>query len=242
MSDKLYIVMPAYNESANILDTLSQWYPVVEKLGGESRLVVFDDGSKDDTFKIMQGFARDHPLFIPQTKANSGHGGTVLHAYQYALGEGADYVFQTDTDGQTDPEEFWGFWNDRESWDMIIGQRIGRQDGFSRVIVTRTLRLVVRLLFCVYVPDANTPFRLMNRETLSQNIELIPEGFNLSNVVLSVVYAKRGQRVDYRPITFKPRQGGVNSINLKSIIKIGKKALSDFRNLNRIINAACKQE
>lgn len=234
--DVLYIVMPAYNESANITETLEQWYPVVEKIGGKSRLVVFDDGSKDDTYAKMQEFAKTHPLFDPQTKKNGGHGDTVLHAYRYALAHGADYVFQTDTDGQTRPEEFWQFWDKRHDYDMVIGQRIGRQDGASRVFVTRTLRLVIRLKFHVYVPDANTPFRLMTAQSLRENIELIPDGFNLSNVLLSVIYMKRGQKVKFIPITFKPRQGGVNSINMKSITKIGEKALGDFSKLNGELN------
>lgn len=236
MSDTLYIVMPAYNESANILETLADWYPIVEKVGGASKLVVFDDGSKDDTFEMMLSFAKDHPRFDPQTKPNSGHGGTVLCAYKYALENGAEYIFQTDTDGQTNPDEFWGFWKIRDRFDMVIGQRTHRQDGFSRVFVTRVLRLVIRLKFRVYVPDANTPFRLMNATSLRENIPLIPEGFNLSNVLLSVIYMKRHQRVKFIPVTFKPRQGGVNSINMKKIIGIGKKALKDFSQLNRSLN------
>lgn len=239
--DVLYVVMPAYNESVNIVATLEQWYPVVEKIGGNSRLVVFDDGSKDDTFARMQEFARTHPLFDPQTKQNGGHGDTVLTAYQYALRHGADYVFQTDTDGQTDPDEFWQFWSLRHDYDMVIGQRIGRQDGWSRVLVTRTLRLVVKLKFHVTVPDANTPFRLMNARTLRDNIALIPQGFNLSNVLLSVIYAKRRQRVKFIPITFKPRQGGVNSINMRNIMHIGQKALHDFSQLNRTLNKTLAQ-
>lgn len=238
MSDTLYIVMPAYNESSNILETLQDWYPVIEKIGGSSRLVVFDDGSKDNTYAIMNEFAKTHPLFDAQTKSNSGHGGTVLRAYQYAINKGADWVFQTDTDGQTSPDEFWAFWNQRNQYDMIIGQRTHRQDGASRIFVTRTLRLVIRLKFGVYVADANTPFRLMSSESLRENISMIPEGFNLSNVLLSVIYIKRRQRVKFIPITFKPRQGGVNSINMKKIFGIGKKALHDFSQLNGKLNHA----
>lgn len=232
MSDKLYIVMPAYNEAANIVDTLTEWYPVVEKIGNDSRLVVVNDGSKDNTLSLMEEFAKTHPLFVPVSKKNSGHGGTVLFAYKYALDNGADFVFQTDTDGQTRPEEFWQFWKLRNEFDMVIGHRIGRQDGISRVIVTKTLRAVVRLRFGVNIPDANTPFRLMNAGSLRENIKYIPKDFNLSNVLLSVIYFKKGQKVKFIPITFKPRQGGVNSINLKSIFRIGKKALQDFKSLN----------
>ena len=65
-NEKLYIVIPAYNERDNIYQVLDDWYPVVEKHsgGGESRLVVIDDGSKDDTYAIMQEYAKTHPLFV----------------------------------------------------------------------------------------------------------------------------------------------------------------------------------
>lgn len=234
--DSLYIVMPAYNEEANIEETLIEWYPVIEKIGGDSRLVVFDDGSKDSTFEVMKKFAEDHPLFIPQTKTNSGHGATVLQAYKFALESGADYVFQTDSDGQTDPNEFWQFWDKRSDFDMVIGWRNARQDGFSRIVVTKTLRAVIKMRFGVKVTDANCPYRLMSASSLAQNIKYIPKDFNLSNVLLSVIYIKRKQKVKFIPITFKPRQGGVNSINLKSITKIGKNALADFKSLNKELN------
>ena len=50
-NEKLYIVIPAYNERDNIYQILDDWYPVVEKHsgGGESRLVVIEDRSKDET-------------------------------------------------------------------------------------------------------------------------------------------------------------------------------------------------
>ena len=235
--DKLYIVIPAYNEEENIRQVIADWYPIVEAHSGDgaSRLVIIDDGSKDNTYAIMQEYAKDLPLFQPITKPNGGHGATVLYGYNYALENGADYVFQTDSDGQTLPAEFPPFWEQRKNYDMVIGWRNGRQDGASRVFVTKTLKWVIKLCFGVTVTDANTPFRLMKAETMRQYIELIPKDFNLSNVILSVIYAKKGCKVKYLPITFRPRQGGVNSINLKKIVKIGQKALKDFRDINRAI-------
>ena len=48
----LYIVIPAYNEAENITACVEDWYAIVERYGGEgSRLVVIDDGSRDDTWK-----------------------------------------------------------------------------------------------------------------------------------------------------------------------------------------------
>ena len=163
---------------------------MIRERSEDSRLVVIDDGSKDSTYAIMQKLSEEMPKFIPLTKPNGGHGATVLYGYRYALDHGADYVFQTDSDGQTRPEEFAQFWEKRADYHMVIGHRKGRQDGFSRVIVTKTLKLVCLLCFHVRVKDANTPFRIMQAEYLEKNLKVIPENYNLPNVVLSVLYAK----------------------------------------------------
>lgn len=233
--DKLYIIIPAYNEQDNIARVIEQWYPVVEKTGDGSRLVIIDDGSSDNTYKIISewGGVDRKPLLIPLSKPNSGHGATVLYGYKYAIKKNADYIFQTDSDGQTDPDEFWKFWKKRNKFDMIIGNRNNRKDGLSRVFVTKILKLVIRICFKCSVTDANTPFRLMSRTTLEENLKYVPRDFNLSNVILSVVYVKRGMKVKFLPITFKERQGGVNSINLRKIFKIGINALRDFIIINR---------
>ena len=233
--DKLYIIIPAYNEEENIETVVNDWYPIVEKIGNGSRLVIIDDGSKDSTYELMKELARTREAFEPLTKPNGGHGATVLYGYKYAVDKGADYVFQTDSDGQTIPHEFWQFWEKRGEWDMGIGQRKGRQDGFSRIFVTKTLKFVLWLCFHVRIRDANTPYRLMKASVLKDQLHLIPEGYNLSNVLLSVIYARRGLKVHYRPITFRARQGGVNSINMKRIFRIGRQAIRDFSSINKVL-------
>lgn len=237
MADSLYIIIPAYNEQDNIRQVISEWYPIVEQYGDESRLVIIDDGSKDSTYSIMQEMAVDLPKFIPLTKPNGGHGAAVLYGYKYALDNNADYIFQTDSDGQTLPSEFAPFWNSRNKFDLVIGYRNHRRDGFSRVVVTRVLRLVVYLCFHVFVLDANTPYRIMSAASLKDNIQYVPDDFFLSNVALTSIYKKRGMKLHFIPITFRPRQGGVNSINIPKIIKIGMKSLNDFRVINKNLNA-----
>lgn len=233
--DKLYIVIPAYNEEETIGSVIEQWYPIVDKIGNGSKLIIIDDGSKDSTFKIMQQYAKTKEALEPITKLNGGHGATILFGYHYSIKAGADYIFQTDSDGQTLPEEFWGFWEYRQAYDMIIGDRRGRQDGLSRILVTKILKLVLFLCFHVGVTDANTPYRLMKTVTLKEQIKLIPNDYNLSNVIISVIYAKRKLLVKYLPVTFRSRQGGINSINMKEIVTIGKRAFLDFRRINQSI-------
>lgn len=235
MSDKLYIVMPAYNEEENIEEVVKEWHQVVSDIGNDSKLVIVNDGSKDKTYDKLLELSKDYPCLEPVTKANSGHGATVLFAYHYALDHGADYIFQTDSDGQTLPSEFGPFWEERTKYAAIIGHRNHRQDGFSRVFVTKTLKLVIRLVFGVSVTDANTPFRLMPRQTLEKYIPSIPKDFNLANVILSVLLVRNKENVKFTPITFRPRQGGVNSINFKKICKIGRQAVKDFKQIKKTL-------
>ena len=229
--DKLYIVIPAYNEQDNIEQVINDWYPVIEKHNGDgqSRLVIIDDGSIDSTYEKLKQYAKTRPLLTPLTKPNGGHGATVLYGYKYALKNDADYIFQTDSDGQTLPEEFWKLWKDRKKCGLLIGSRKKRQDGWQRIFVTRVLRLVILVTFHCWVEDANTPFRLMRAAELEEVLKEIPPQYFLANVLMTVRYTKEGRRVMYYPITFRPRQGGVNSINMKKIVKIGKTTLKDFR-------------
>ncbi|MBP3890447.1 MAG: glycosyltransferase family 2 protein, partial [Muribaculaceae bacterium] len=102
------------------------------------------------------------------------------------------------------------------------------------IFVTKVLKAIVWLTFHVNVTDANTPFRLMKVESIKPLLDIIPQDFFLSNVALSALAVKKGLKTRWLPITFKPRQGGVNSINMKRIFKIGRKAVKDFIVLNRM--------
>ena len=63
--DILYMIVPAYNESENIEKLIDDWYPVVERHNGDgkSRLVVINDGSKDNTYEILQKCAETSLCF-----------------------------------------------------------------------------------------------------------------------------------------------------------------------------------
>lgn len=227
--EKLYIVIPAYNEKENIENVAKEWHEVIAMAGADSRLVIIDDGSVDSTYEVLCRLKTELPQLEPLTKQNSGHGATLLYGYHYALEQGADYIFQTDSDGQTLASEFPAFWERRKSLDAIIGYRKHREDGLSRIFVTKVLKMVLWMVFGVRVTDANTPFRLMSREILEKYIPKVPTDFNLSNVMLTVLFVKNKEKIEFLPITFRPRQGGVNSINMKKIIKIGIQAVKDFR-------------
>ena len=85
----------------------------------------------------------------------------------------------------------------------------------------------------MWVKDANTPFRLMKVDKLQPILDIIPKDYNLANVAVSAIAVRWHYNIGWYPITFRPRQGGVNSINMKRIFGIGEKALIDFRTINK---------
>jgi len=237
MIDKLYIIIPAYNEASNIEKLIDNWYPIVERhdAEGSSRLVIINDGSKDNTYDLIKEAEKTHPLLQGLTKANGGHGDTVLFGYRYAIKNNADFIFQTDSDNQTDPREFEGFWKLHNSYDAIIGNRSKRQDGKQRVLVEKSLLMLLRLYFDVKIPDSNAPFRLMRSSLVNKYIDKLPQHYNLPNVMFTTYFAYFHEKIKFKNITFAPRQGGVNSINLRKITKIGVNALGDFHQLKKHI-------
>ena len=236
--DVLYIIVPAYNESENIDAFVEEWYPVIEAHSGDgrSRLVVINDGSRDDTYEKLLELAKTRPLLLPLTKPNGGHGSTLIYGYRYAIDQKADYIFQTDSDRQTVPSEFEGFWKRREKYDAVIGKRPVRGDGRDRAFVEQTLCFILRMMFRVALPDANAPYRLMKRELLAKYIGRFSDDYNLPNVMLTTFFAAYHENIIFLPITFLPRQVGTNSVNFKNIIKIGWNALGDFNRFRREID------
>ena len=231
--DNLYIVMPAYNEEANIEKVVSDWYPILEGKGEGSRMVVADSGSSDRTHEILVAMQQKYPKLEIMSDCLKQHGPKLIAMYKYAIANGADWIFQTDSDGQTDPNEFEAFWELRNQYDAILGNRVVRGDGKSRKFVEKFLCFLLRLHFGVKVKDSNAPFRLMKNTLVNKYVGRFREDYNLPNVMLTTFFAYYKENYTLRVITFKPRQGGKNSINIKKIIKIGWAALADFRAFKR---------
>ncbi len=235
MSDKLYIVIPAYNEEKNIENCINDWYPIVERHNGEgkSRLFIVDDGSTDDTADLLCNALKDRPLLEYHTKKNGGHGAAVLYGYRYAIEQGADYVFQTDSDGQTESNEFDAFWQKRDGYDAIIGERLKRGDGSGRKFVENVVCLLLRMVFGIKTRDANAPFRLMRCDKLKEYIDILPQDFNIPNIMFTTFFLYFRDRTLFIPISFNSRKEGKTSINMSKMIKIGTKAIVDFGALKK---------
>lgn len=232
--------MPAYNEEENIESVVKAWYPLLEGKSKESRLVIADSGSSDKTHEILEKLIEDYPQLEILSNTEKQHGPKVIALYDYAIKNGVDYIFQTDSDGQTNPDEFDAFWQLRDQYDGIFGHRNVRGDGKSRAFIEKVVCFLIKVYFGVNVPDANAPFRLMKVDSVKKYLYKLPTNYNIPNIMMTTYFVYYKEKTLFQTISFKPRQGGVNSINISKIIKIGWKALDDFKNLKKEMNHESK--
>jgi len=230
-SPQLAIVMPVYNEEANIRNVLEEWFPVLDEQGISYCFVPLNDGSKDGTLDVLKEMAAQHPEKIAWIdKPNSGHGRTCRVGYERALEMGALWILQIDSDGQCDPAYFSEFWRQREEADCVFGFGSVRDDGLARKVISRICTLLTTLVAGVAVRDGNVPYRLMCREALEKGLSQVPADFDIQNVALTVALKRLPElRWKYVPIRFRDRQGGSNSINIPKIAKMGWNMLRELR-------------
>ena len=225
--------MPAYNEKDNIEEVVTSWYPVLEGKSPDSRLVIADSGSTDDTHGILLNLKETYPQLEILSDTGKYHGPKVIALYDHAIKNGADYIFQTDSDGQTLPEEFDAFWQLRNGYKGIFGHRVVRGDGKSRAFVEKVVCFLLKCYFHVKVPDANAPFRLMNAKTVAKYLPKLDKDYNLPNIMMTTYFAYYKEEMTFKEVTFRPRQGGKNSINIRRIFGIGRQAVRDFRRFRK---------
>src|SRR5687768_12844291 len=97
-NELLYLVMPIYNEQASIGAVVREWKDMLARVAPEHRILILNDGSKDNTAQVLAEIAAATPGVEVINKPNSGHGRTCIQGYGEALQRGARWVFQIDSD------------------------------------------------------------------------------------------------------------------------------------------------
>ena len=122
------------------------------------------------------------------------------------------YIFQTDSDRQHLPSDFWKVWELRDRADFVFGIRKQRADGATRMVITRLMRFLNLFVWGVWVKDANCPFKLMRREASGKVLARIPHGCFIPMVLVSILARKMGFRVAEVEVEHLPRKGGTQSL------------------------------
>ncbi len=232
-TEKLYIVMPAYNEAEGIAAVVKEWYPKLGYGAAGSRLVIADGGSTDHTYDILRNLQKDYPDLEVLSRPDTTHGTKVRFLYQYAVDHHADWIFMSDSDGQTDPAEFDRFWKMRKRYDCVIGNRADREDGRVRRFVDFVLRCYLFVFFKSSMPDGSAPFRLMKTELVAQYIDVLPEFCMLPNAVLNALFVQYKNAVVFEKITFRKRKHDESKVRLREVLELGLRSVPDFYQISK---------
>ena len=225
IASDLAIVIPVYNEEETITKVIEDWTNIANFYNGN--IILINDGSTDRTLEIVKELQKNNPRLIIIDKENSGHASSCIYAYNWAVEKRFRWIFQTDSDGQTDPKEFHSFWQLKEKHLLVFGYRPSRGDGLFRRIVSKILMSVIFIIFKTYIKDANVPFRLMDANILSSALKKFPSNIFLGNAYLTVEL-NRIRKVHWENISFFPRKGGTPSVNFQGFFKKGIKVINEF--------------
>ena len=206
---QLSVVMPVYNEGAVIAEVVTAWIQELERLGIDYEFRAYDDGSADETGRILERLAAEQHGMVVTRKANSGHGPTILRGYREAFGE---WIFQVDSDDEMGPEHFGQLWAQRDDYDLLVGRRQHRDSPLARRLITAGSRATVWALFGRAVTDVNAPYRLIHRSALARLLSRIPDDTFAPNVIISGLAAREGLRVREVWVPHRGRRTGTVSI------------------------------
>ncbi len=242
MSDRLYIVVPCYNEEQVLPATAERLKEKMSALIGagtiakDSRVLFVDDGSKDGTWKIIAGLNADDGLFEGvKLSRNRGHQSALL-AGMYTATERADMIISMDADLQDDigaVDEMLDYYY--QGNDVVYGVRSRRdKDSFFKRTTAEGFYKVMQALG-VEVVFNHADYRLMSKRAVEGLKQFREVNLFLRGIVPMVgyksekVYYQRGERL-----------AGESKYPLKKMISFAVDGITSFsvKPLNFIFTAA----
>lgn len=210
MSSKKLVIIPAFNESESIKDTV---WEIISK-APDFDYVVVNDCSTDNTLQILidEGF---NYLDLP---VNLGIGGAVQAGYRYAEENGYEIAVQVDGDGQHDPKYLGKMAEELEKSeaDMIIGSRFIEKEGFQSSALRRVgikyFTGLIKLVTGKTVTDPTSGLRMIGRNVIEEFADKYPRDYPEPESVVAIL--KHRRKVVEIPVKMRERQGGTSSIHM----------------------------
>ncbi len=210
---KLTIVSPTYNESANVGRLIEAISSAMGDIDYE--ILIADDDSPDQTWKIAQQFAERNPrVRVLRRMENPGLGASVIDAFAVA---DSDYVACIDSDLQHDPRILPQMLAEIEKGaDLVTGCRYRKGGGttnwdFFRRIGSVGATKLAQICIGVGLKDPMSGYFMMRKDDfLRIRGELNGEGFK---ILLEIAAQLRPCRVTEVPYTFAPRLAGKSKLS-----------------------------
>src|SRR5499427_580751 len=209
------IVVPFYNEQENISPLYVKLTEVMDGLGEPYELVFVDDGSKDNTFKVLSDiYEHDHRVNVVRLRRNFGQTPALKAGFDFARGE---VIISMDGDLQHDPEEIPKFLEKiEEGYDLVSGWRYARKDHWlMRQIPSRAANWLMAKLSGVDLHDFGTTFKAYRREII-QEIQLYGELHRFIPALASTT----GARIVEVPIENLSRKSGKSNYGIGRTIRV----------------------
>lgn len=237
------VVIPAYNEEANIATTILSLYQFLESRVSEFELIVVDDGSRDKTFQEAEGAlkgGRGNPLRLRviQHPVNRGYGGALRTGFYSARN---NWILLFPGDAQFKVDEI----------DMLLSEarkiknkqpfvvwpyRSQRAEGFHRALNAFLYRCLIRLVLGVHVRDIDCGMKLYHRDVFYKLPKLTSEGALIDAEIMTHC-CKLGIPFLQVPVTHLPRGAGTpTGNNFKTITNMFRELRQFKRQLKNFMN------
>ena len=213
------VVIPTLNESENIARLLD------EVLAADARLqaIVVDDGSADDTEKIVLQKQAEYSgrVHLIERGKKMGYASAVQDGMRFALENGASRVLQMDADFSHNPNRIPALLAaaEKEDYDLVIGSRYipggGTENwGIDRKILSGGANLLVRQMLGLKVRDCTGGFRCWKRELIERAgvLDLKVEGYAFLFMTMDRCTRLKA-KVGEVPIIFVDRQYGKSKMS-----------------------------
>ncbi|MBA2656576.1 MAG: glycosyltransferase family 2 protein [Tatlockia sp.] len=226
--EKVFIIIPTYNEASVIADTVAQVFAVTDNIiDFEVHVLIFDSASTDNTQAIIAELQTHHrQLHFQKEREKSGLGSAYLQAMRYAMNVlKADIVFEFDADLSHQPKYLAPMLEKIKTCDVVVGSRyvkggsIPQAWGFHRKLFSILGNYVARTILTPRYKDFTSGFRATRCQILKK---VLPKTF-LSNhfaykLHLLWLLHKSGVKIAEQPIEFIDREKGQSKLPANSII------------------------
>lgn len=201
---ELSVVIPCHNEAENLRPLLAAIHAAVDPLGLDYEVVITDDCSTDDSWRVLQELsAADPRLRAQRFEFNCGESAASWAGMQIARGR---YLATLDADLQNDPNDLPAMLKALRDFDCVCGTRVesrGEGDSWLRIGSSRIANWVRNKLSGENISDAGCTYRVFRRECIARI-----KFFNGAHRFLPTLIKLEGFSVTEVPVSNNPRRAG----------------------------------
>jgi len=216
------VVIPVYNEEANLPHLLERLRPVMEKMGKSYEIIFVDDGSRDNTLSILKSFLIYPEVKVVELTRNYGQHAAIFSGFSVV---GGDIVITLDADLQNPPEEIPNLVKVMEEGDYdVVGTiRKERKDSLLRTFPSRIINVITRKITKVNMSDWGCMLRAYRRDV----VERMANCHEHSTFIpaLATYFAKKVTEIE---VIHEARHGGESHYSLRKLINLQFDLVSSF--------------